>query len=505
MGGFPSTTLIPPRSSEGDMFELRFRYIGPVLLITLCLVALCAFTAVSLLNQQTTLSRSLRENVESRRAAVELEECLTDLIALENDRVESVAVMHDRVRVLLAAVRAAADQPEESELCDRIERNFADYLQHWKRMPPPGDPSHESVRLTATKLLETETLKPCQEFKLYNAARIEASAGHHELVLSRLAWGLAGVGGLGGITGLVLGFGMARGLARSIRRLRVQIRDAAGKLGPAGPEIILTEEGEFHGLHEEVEALSERIKQVVGTLQQREREVLRAEQLAAVGQLAAGVAHEIRNPLTSIKLLVQSAQEAADDVLSHEDLRVIEDEVRRMERSLQTFLDFARPPRTERRPTELQPLIRSVIELLKGRAERQRIDVQCEIPALTATIDSEQIRQVIVNLCLNAIDAMPTGGSLVVSVNAKPMDRFEIAVSDTGSGIPIELLPRLFQPFVSTKDTGLGLGLVISKRIVEAHSGTILAWNKPDGGCRFVVNLPIHSGEATDADTSGRR
>ena len=482
----------------------RFRYLGPVLLITGCLVALCAVTAVSLLNQQTTLSRSLRENVESRRAAVELEECLTDLIALENDRVESVTVMHNRVRVLLTAVQAVADQAEERELYDRIENTFTDYLRHWQRMPPSSDTNHESIRLAATKLLETGTLKACQEFKYYNAARIEASAEHHELVLSRLAWGLAGVGGLGGVTGLVLGFGMARGLARSIRRLRVQIRDAAGKLGPAGPEIILTEEGDFHGLHNEVESLSERIKQVVGTLQQREREVLRAEQLAAVGQLAAGVAHEIRNPLTSIKLLVQSAQEAAGEALSLEDLRVIEDEVRRMERSLQTFLDFARPPRTERRPTGLRPLIEGVIDLLRGRAERQRIAISCDTQSLTAVIDAEQIRQVIVNLCLNAIDAMPTGGTLAVSVHSKPLDHVEIAVADTGGGIPVDVLPKLFQPFVSTKDTGLGLGLVISKRIVEAHRGTILAWNRPDGGCRFVVNLPILPGGASDADASGR-
>lgn len=477
------------------MVGVRFRYIGPVLLITGCLVALCAFTAASLLNQQTTLSRSLREHVKSHRAAVELEECLTDLIALENDRVESVAVLHDRVRYLLAAVRSAADHPEEIALCDLIEKNFADYLLYWRRIPPPSDPGHESMRLTATRRLENETLKPCQDFKQFNATRIEASAEYHELVLSRLAWGLAGVGGLGGITGLVLGFGMARGLARTIRRLRVQIRDAAGELGPAGPEIILTEEGEFHGLHSELESLSERIKQMVGTLQQREREVLRAEQLAAVGQLAAGVAHEVRNPLTSIKLLVQSAQESPGESLTAEDLRVIEGEVRRMERLLQTFLDFTRPQKTERRPTELQPLIEGVIDLMRGRAERQRIAISCETQPLRATIDPEQIRQVIVNLCLNAIDAMPTGGTLSVSVTARPLDRFEIAVADTGGGIPADVLPRLFQPFVSTKDTGLGLGLVISKRIVEAHRGTILAWNRLEGGCRFVVNLPIHPGD----------
>ena len=484
------------------MIGLRLRYIGPVLLITGCLVALCAVTAVSLLNQQATLSRILRENVDSRRAAVKLEQSLADLIALENDRVESVTVLHERVQTLLMAVRDVADQPEERELSDRMEANFAEYLRRWRALPPRGDPSHESARLATTRLLENETLKPCQEFEVYNAKRIETSSEHHELVLSRLAWGLATVGGLGGITGLVLGFGMARGLLRSIRRLRVQIRAAAGTLGPDGAEIILTEEGEFHGLHDEVERLSERIRQVVSTLQQRELEVLRAEQLAAVGQLAAGVAHEIRNPLTSIKMLVQAGQEQTER-LNSDDLGVIESEVRRMESSLQTFLDFARPPRPQRRPTPFPPLIEGVINLVRGRAERQKIAIHSDVQSLTATVDGEQIRQVLVNLCLNALDAMPSGGELTVAIRAIPLYRVELEVTDTGAGIPRELLPRLFQPFVSTKDTGLGLGLVISRRIVEDHGGTIVAWNRPGCGARFVVNLPIGLLEVpSDADAA---
>ena len=150
-------------------------------------------------------------------------------------------------------------------------------------------------------------------------------------------------------------------------------------------------------------------------------------------------------------------------------------------------------------------MLQGVLELLKGRAERQRITVRSDIPDLRAVIDSEQIRQVVVNLCLNAIDAMPNGGMLELAVRAKPLDRFEIEVSDTGPGIPDAVMARLFQPFVSTKDTGLGLGLVISKRIVDAHGGTILAWNRPEGGSRFTINLPIHTGETEDADTARGR
>lgn len=475
-----------------EMTAFRLRYLGPVVLIALCLISLCTFTALSLFHQQASLTRVLRENVESRRAAVELEECLTDLIALEDDRVESVAVLHDRVRVLLAAVQEVADQAEERRLRDRLDRGFVDYLGRWQAMPPPGQPGHDPARRDATRFLESDVLKPCQEFKLYNAGRIEASAEHHERVLRQLAWGMAGVGGLGGVAGVVLGYGVARGLARSIRRLQIQLRDAAGKLDPDLPEILLT--GDFPVLHAEADRLTERIELVVRTLRQRDLEVLRAEQLAAVGQLAAGVGHEVRNPLTSIKMLVQAGLE--DGGLSAEDLRVIEAEVRRTERSLQTFLDFSRPPTADRRPTDLAPLVRGVADLIRGRAEKQRVAVRIDLPSdgATVTADGEQVRQVLVNLCLNALDAMPTGGTLTVAITPRPPGRAGVEVADTGPGIPRAILARLFQPFVSSKDTGLGLGLVISKRIVEDHGGTISAANRPDGGASFFVTLPATGG-----------
>jgi signal transduction histidine kinase len=268
------------------------------------------------------------------------------------------------------------------------------------------------------------------------------------------------------------------------------LRDAAGKLGPDWPEIVVTRDGDFHGLHDEVERLSGRIEQVVNTLQQRNLEVLRAEQLAAVGQLAAGVGHEVRNPLTSIKMLVQAGLE--DGGLNTEDLRVIEAEVRRTEKSLQAFLDFARPSVPNRRPTDLVRLVHGVISLIRGRAEKQRVEITLDLPHQGATViaDGEQIRQVLVNMCLNALDAMPTGGTLTIHVMPMPSQRVRIEVIDTGPGIPRAIMSRLFQPFVSTKETGLGLGLVICRRIVEDHDGTIEASDHPGGGACFVVTLP---------------
>jgi signal transduction histidine kinase len=470
----------------------RWQFVWPVVLATVCLVGLCTFTAVSLLRQQVMVHRAFHNELKSRRTAVELEECLSDVLALQQDRVESVAALHARARRHIRTLTDLADEPGERDEIVQLMGMFDQYMRLWSAMPPPGSPGHEASFREARRLLETDLLRQCREVEQASHRRLEETTREHERVLQQLAWGLAGVAVLGGVAGLVLGFGVARGLSRSIRRLQVRVRDAAGKLDPNPPEIVLTGEGDFGGLHAQIEALSERIESVVERLQQREREVLRAEQLAAVGQLAAGVGHEIRNPLTAIKMLVQTAiAEGTPEALAMDDLRVIEEEVRRIEHSLKTFLDFARPPKAEQHPVDLLGVVRAVAGLIRGRADRQKVAVGVESPEapVVLTADAGQMRQVLLNLCLNALDAMPAGGELRLRVRAPAGGPVSVEVADTGTGIAPAMVPRLFVPFASTKDTGLGLGLPISKRIVEDHGGKITATNGPRGAT-FCVTLP---------------
>lgn len=472
------------------MNGFRWRFVWPVALGTLCLVALCAFTAVSLFHQQATITEVLRENVSSRRAAADLRGSLNTIIALETNRIESVADLHARTLGHLADIREYANHPAEQALADQLDDGFARYLTLWQALPPKDDPGHAEQVAVATQFLDANVLLPCRKLEAFNDRRVEETTAHHERVLSRLAWGMAVVGGLGTVAGLVLGYGVARLVNQSIRRLRVQIRDAAGKLGREQSEIVLTGDAGFGGLHDDLDSLTARIEGVVQALHEREREVVRAEQLAAVGQLAAGVGHELRNPLTSIKMLVQTGLEGADR-LTADDLRVIEGEIRRMERSLQTFLEFARPPKLERRPVELGAVLGAVAGLVRGRAEQQRVRTAVELPdgPVELAADAGQLQQVFVNLVLNALDAMPAGGALTVTAR-RAGPQVEVEVADTGPGVAPAMLPRLFQPFASSKDTGLGLGLVISRRIVEDHGGTLTAGARPGGGARFVVRLP---------------
>ena len=193
-------------------------------------------------------------------------------------------------------------------------------------------------------------------------------------------------------------------------------------------------------------------------------------------------------------MLVQTGLEgAAPAGLPAEDLAVIEQSIRRMEQYIQMFLDFARPPRCERRRSDLLEVIRRAAALVEGRARRQKVVLELDLPTLPvpASIDPEQIQQVLVNLLLNALDALPRGGAIHVEVETRP-GAVAVRVRDNGPGVPAAIRARLFEPFVTSKPEGVGLGLSICKRLVEAHGGAIIHANHgPGGGAVVAFTLPV--------------
>ena len=293
------------------------------------------------------------------------------------------------------------------------------------------------------------------------------------------------------VVGIVVDRRQSKARAQRLRRAHELLNAAAASLESGYPIAELCEPIEMDLYIERLARLVDQVRHVVDERRQREREVMRADQLAMVGQIAAGVAHELRNPLTSIKMLVQSGQKEGAPALADEDLAIIEHEIRRLERSLQRFLDFARPPRPERRPLDLTKLVERALALVEGRARKQGVQLNFTPlrEAVTAEVDEDQIQQLLLNLMLNSLDVMPDGGSLTVQIASLPGGQAELRVRDTGPGIPAGLLPRLFDPFISTKETGIGLGLAVSLRIAERHGGTLSAHNEPDGGACFVLRL----------------
>jgi signal transduction histidine kinase len=475
----------------------QFRLLFPLLLTSSISFFLCGAMAVFLLREQSQSAAALSETIGSFRASAKLEESLLDLIALLGTEVEDVRALHERIDAHLAAMQRHANTKDEIEASKQLLDSFKGYLRIWGTLSERRGDDHVRARAEALSILEEVTLPACQGLRDSLNQQIDTSQEEHNVTVRRLAWGLAAVGASAALAGLFLGYGAARGLNQSIQRLQIGIRDAAGKLTPALPTIEFRDGSNLNQLHEQMQFLIGRIEQTVQQLHQRERELLRAEQLAAVGQLAAGMAHEIRNPLMSIKMLIQAArEEGPSEGLYGEDLVVIEREIRQMQRSIQSFLDFARPPKLHKTTTAIRAVLDRTIELIRGRAEKQRVVIVSDDLAQSPTLeaDASQLHQVILNLALNGLDVMPTGGRLSFGLRVSG-DWIEITVADTGPGISADARARLFLPFATTKPTGLGLGLVISRRIIEEHGGSLEADMAKSGGACFRILLPIHTNE----------
>jgi two-component system, NtrC family, sensor histidine kinase HydH len=230
-----------------------------------------------------------------------------------------------------------------------------------------------------------------------------------------------------------------------------------------------------------------------------QEEAARQERLAALGGMAAVLAHEIRNPLGAIKGLAQFlGEKQAADPLQLEMTQTIAQEATRLERLVNDLLTYARPRPPDRQPTNLPGVLGEVLRLALPAAEATgvvcRLDVPEEVPPITA--DPEQLKQLFGNLALNALHAMPAGGRLTLAVRSmdgKDNKRrpVEVAVEDTGSGIPEADLPRVFEPFYTTRTKGTGLGLAICEQIVEAHGGTMRVARTGPGGTTILVALPV--------------
>jgi signal transduction histidine kinase len=263
--------------------------------------------------------------------------------------------------------------------------------------------------------------------------------------------------------------------------------------------------GDLQQLDQQLQHVVRRIEDAAQNIQRQQQEMLRAEQLSAVGQLAASVAHEVRNPLTSVKLLVEAAHRTRDRrPLTDEDLGVIYQEIERLEQTVQSFLDFARPLTLIRQVADLREVIGQAVELVRAKARQLGTTIDVRVPdgPALAEVDRGQWCTVLVNLFLNALDAMPLGGLLDVVLEDGP-EGLELRVCDTGSGISPAMMARLFRPFASSKATGTGLGLSICKRIVEEHGGTIHGGNRPRGGACFTLTLPAAAREEVHVQTAG--
>ncbi|MDZ4165003.1 MAG: ATP-binding protein [Smithellaceae bacterium] len=234
-------------------------------------------------------------------------------------------------------------------------------------------------------------------------------------------------------------------------------------------------------------------------------EVARSERLVALGNLAAGVAHEIRNPLSSIKGFATFFRERLrDNPEDYQTAGIMIAEVDRLNRVITQLLDLAQPASPEKETVDLISTINHVLQMIAARAETSGVTIMTHHPTgpLEVLGDTDQIKQVLFNLFLNALDAMEEGGTLTVTLNELAAGGGRIVIEDTGAGIKAEDLTRIFDPYFTTKPAGTGLGLAIVHKIIEAHRGEIHVDSEEGKGTRVTLDIPgIRAGTVPDLRT----
>jgi len=231
-------------------------------------------------------------------------------------------------------------------------------------------------------------------------------------------------------------------------------------------------------------------------------EIRRQEKLAALGGLAAGVAHEIRNPLSSIKgLATYFGEKFAPQSEDRNLAQVMIQEVDRLNRVISELLEFARPTDIKRRPYDLNELLRHCLQLVHQDAADKQIEIQSHLASdlCRVAVDPDRMSQCILNLYLNAIEAMVSHGRLIVTSEQTVDQQVRIQIADTGHGIGAFDLEQIFNPYFTTKSKGTGLGLAIVHKIVEAHDGRIQVESVPGEGTRFILTLPCRGLEQESA------
>ncbi len=399
----------------------------------------------------------------------------------------------------LAAARAMEWLPGGREILSEIESQYIRYvyareqvIDHYREgRRDDGARLHWSIRERFHNIL---TL--CEQFRQLHENLLSSQRTEHSAQANTLA-ALA-------VSGILLSAFIGIGLAvLVVRKVLNPIRDMAIEVDPQHPG---QEEMRQHisPVNNEVEALGDKLRSLISDVGDVQRQLdasreslVHSEKLALVGKLAAGVAHSIRNPLTSVKMRLFSLERSLVlDENQREDFEVVSEEISHVESIVKNFLEFARRPKLRPRRQSPSDVVDMALKLLRHRLESSAIDVVLNRPRRLPelALDADQLKEVFVNLLINACDAMVAGGTITVSEETglmEPMGEVVvIRIADNGPGIPGDIMDKVFDPFYSTKEEGSGLGLAIARRVVEEHGGWLHVRAGENGGAVFVIALP---------------
>jgi len=241
------------------------------------------------------------------------------------------------------------------------------------------------------------------------------------------------------------------------------------------------------------DALEEKIEEVKHDLVNKQKELIEAERMAAIGEMATTIAHEVRNPLSGIAVAMENLKKRVTTDEKLEMINEIISEISRLDRIIIELFQLAKPRDIKLVEGDPNELVEKVIELAKPQIRSKSITLEknLALPTRTILLDFEQIHQVLVNLLLNAINAITDNDGRITITTKYENNNLIFEISDTGQGIEKKHLQKIFEPFFSTKEEGSGLGLAISLRIIQAHNGTITVKSNHNKGSVFTVTLPL--------------
>lgn len=302
--------------------------------------------------------------------------------------------------------------------------------------------------------------------------------------------------------GIMIGLWMARKILRPILILNKGVKMVGD--GELGHEVPIVGEGEIKELALSFNRMSVKLKELIDTIKTAQENLIRTEKLYAIGEFSAGIAHEIKNPLTSIKMLIQTIKHKKHPLFA-KDFEIIEGEINRIDNIVKEFLAFARPEKVEKTWVNINDVLEEVITVTRPQIEQSQIHLVDKLSPSLPLINGGHgaLKQAFLNLVLNAVQAMDDGGGTLEIVTSYESgvvsqdilhntSKVAVIIKDTGIGIPKKNLNRIFDPFFTTKEEGTGMGLALTYNIITDHSGKIEIDSTPGMGTTVRVELPYN-------------
>ncbi len=396
-------------------------------------------------------------------------------------------------RDTLADAKQQVQNETQRQAVNRIEEQYNQYIEikdHVIADHMTGE------RWTSTTLLRESReeffrlLNQCEQYKEIHTRNISLSRAKSAARAEQLRTLAYSAIGIDILLAVFLAYVLVFHILRPVRQLIIETE----REKPSGP----ADGNEINALSRSVRGLIDDVDHTQSELQRSRETLQQAEKMALVGRLAAGMAHSIRNPFTSVKMRLFSLNRSLDlNEAQEEDFEVISDEIRHIDTIVQNFLEFSRPPKLQMQPISPSTVVDSTIQLLGHRL--RSYDVQLEIerlrPLPVVLTDAEQLKEVLVNIIVNACEAMGKGGAITIQEEAVGDDSMRpwahIRITDTGPGIAPNIIEKIMQPFFTTKEQGTGLGLSIATRIITEHGGRLEVSSSAGRGASFLISLPV--------------